>query len=85
MYEQRKKSQADYFYIIDCDYFNICKYSCKKETDYCKPTHKMKIYDVQNENKHVNNAEYYRINANFNTINSNNYTFIGNIKGYHVI
>ena len=44
----------------------------------------MKIYDVQNENKHVNNAEYYRINANFNTINSNNYTFIGNIKGYHV-
>ena len=51
----------------------------------CKPTHKMKIYDVQNENKHVNNAEYYRINANFNTINSNNYTFIGNIKGYHVI
>ena len=45
----------------------------------------MKIYDVQNENKHVNNAEYCRINANFNTINPNNYTFIGNIKGYNVI
>ena len=56
-----------------------------KQFRWCKPTHKMKIYDVQNENKHVNNAEYYRINANFNTINSNNYTFIGNIKGYHVI
>lgn len=59
--------------------------SYKEFKGKCKPTHKMKIYDVQNENKHVNNAEYYRINANFNTINSNNYTFIGNIKGYHVI